>query len=341
LFSNLRIFIGSAALISLIILYFVKFKTNKNYLLGILIIFAAFVPEMFFSKFYFNNYFGFSFGFPLLIIIGLLISISSIVKDSFFENKNNSVVVVLIFLILSITNFIYSKNFSSSKLFYESQYQSNPENVDFLNSLVELEIKSGQIIEAENLLNSTDIESSKLSKSLILMGDYYYSNKNYALAIPFLEKATSNNEKNINALNLLANCYFNNKQFDKAENILLPLSKQTDKYPNAKWDLLNIYLEIKDFDKADSLLIKNFNFVNEKPKLLELINSWSKIYFQEKDNVAVVKSMKLGLFVDPDNAVILNYLYDTYTKIGLKDKAAIYEKRLLKIFNEQESGKIK
>ncbi len=336
-FSIIRIILGFLILLISIILFFIKFRENKILLLGILIQLFAIIPILFITKFTINTTNDYVFEFPILIIIGLLISISAMLANY----KNFHLLIFYIFITLISLNINNSMIFKSADIFYNSLLTSNPNRIDYFNKIIDLKIENDKVIDAENLLNNTKININKLDKSYISIANYYFSKENYSSAIPYFEKAILINKNNFNAQNLLANCYFNNSEYEKAIEILLPLAKDPKKFPNVKWDILNIYLKIKDFVNSTKFIQENFDLEKDKVELLDEIYLWSQEFLAEKDNVALVKSLKLGLVVDPENAIILNYLYDTYTKIGLHQKAKEYENKLKEIYNKTNNGKNK
>ncbi|GAB1372615.1 hypothetical protein MASR1M45_26780 [Candidatus Kapaibacterium sp.] len=338
IFNPIRILLSLLYSIMLVLIY-LKIDFHSKYALASLISFSLFLISNVLN-FQPNNLIHLSGNGILFVLISITFTIIPFISKLLKSNaKLVSIFYVVILGILSFSTFFGSRIFENKEKFYTYAFQHNV-NDDIINKLVEINVQNRNIKNAESILSNVK-ESKNLAKSWIAIGDYYYSMFDYNNSIYYFDKAVKSDSNNVNAKNLLINSYFQLKNYSKAIDLLKPLAYNPSKYPDAKWDLLNIYLEAKLFEDARPFALASFTTNDDIIRALQLIDNWSKIYYQEPDNPSVVKVMKLGLELDPDNAIILNYLYDTYMKIGLRTKAIEYEKRLKKIFNEQIQKKKK
>ena len=322
---------------------FVKMKNlSSNVILFSLIFFAVAVISGAISLSHQNTDFSdYSQGLPYFAVIGLIILIISLLSRSGinYSSRAFSAGFVIVLGVNSFLSFYHAKSYESATSFFEAANKSNPQNTNISNTLIDTYLKKGDVEKAERMVKNSDLNDAEKAGNYIRLGDYYYTGKYYEKAVSYLEKAVSADTNNKNALNLLVNSHYSLRNYEKAESLLLPIVSDTSKYPDARWDLFNIYLESQDFSTAGNFAAKTFIGDDDKLRALQMVDGWSKVYFKQNDNVAVVKTMKVGLAIDSNNAVILNYLYDTYSKIGMKQKAAEYESRLKKIFKEQKLDK--
>jgi len=335
-FDLLHSIIGIAFISLIFVFNYLKAKDKRIYLgIGFIMIYS-FINIIMIGKNseIFSDYPLASSNIGLLGITIVILSVISNFKFDFSKRKY-SIILVIIIGILSFISFYESENFKSSSYFYESAHGQFPTDNLISEKLLNSYLDNGRIKEAEELVEKSNSKPQSSTFLYIKLGEYFYLNKNYEKAIPNFKKAVSLDSNNINALNLLINSYHSIKEFEKASSLLLPLTKDSLKFPDARWDLFNIYIESKMYGNAEEFGVTNFKSDTDVIRALQIIDLWSKIFYKENDNVAVVKTMKIGLAIDKDNPVILNYLFDTYTKIGMKEKAREYEKKLMQIFNEQ------
>lgn len=322
---------------------FIKFKNIRSNVMffGLIFFAAAIISGAISLSSQNTNFSDYSPGLSYFAVIGLIILIISLLSRAGinYSSQAFSAGFVIFLGAFSFLSFYHAKSYESETSFFEAAYKSNPQNTNISNTLIETYLKKGEVDKAERMVRNSDLNDAEKSGNYIRLGDYYFTGKYYEKAVSYLEKAVSADTNNKNALNLLVNSHYSLKNYDKAKSLLLPIVSDTSKYPDARWDLFNIYLESQDFSDAGDFAAITFKSDGDKIRALQMVDGWSKIYFKQNDNVAVVKTMKVGLAIDSNNAVILNYLYDTYNKIGMKQKAAGYESRLKKIFKEQKLDK--
>ncbi|MDT3740377.1 MAG: hypothetical protein RO257_12850 [Candidatus Kapabacteria bacterium] len=333
--------IGLAALIAGLAYAKMKNLMSNDMLLGLTFFAVAVISGAISLSPQKTEFSDYSQGLSYFAVIGLIILIISLLSRSGmnYSSRVFSAGFVIVLGIFSFLSFYHAKSYESENSFFEAAYKSNPQNTNISNTLIETYLKKGDVDKAERMVRNSDLNDAEKAGNYIRLGDYYYTGKYYEKAVSYLEKAVSADTNNKNALNLLVNSHYSLRNYEKAESLLLPIVSDTSKYPDARWDLFNIYLESQDFSTADDFASKTFVSDDDKLRALQMVDGWSKIYFKQNDNVAVVKTMKVGLAIDSNNAVILNYLYDTYSKIGMKQKAAEYERRLKQIFIEQKLDK--
>jgi tetratricopeptide (TPR) repeat protein len=341
IFSALSIIIGIAVLLTFSILPFIIAKESKNFkystIFGLFIllfgvIFASVTLINVSSELY-----DYLTRFTYLPLIGIVILVSALISEMNFNysNKFSNVGILLVFAILSFINFFNLNDYKSELTFIESASKINLENQILKAGLIEIYLKKGYIDKATNILENIDKYDKNNAETFLKIGDYYYKNKNYDDAIKYLEQVRALDSLNKPNLNILVNSHFMKKDYDKATVLLASIAADTARFPEARWDLFNMYIESQKFVQAGEFGKKAFTSEDDILRALQMVESWSKVFFKENDNVAVVKVMKTGLELDPENVVILDYLYETYSSIGLKEKAREYDLRLKKIFNEQ------
>lgn len=343
-FTGLSTILGAVVLIAISILPFLIFKNiefKRNVALGNLFLLTGITASV--VSLTNNNSIDYNYlpGFAYFPLIGMIVFLSSILNETKlkFDSKIDSILIIVIIAILSFISFFQLDNYKSEEKFIETAYENNSGNDNLKLKLVEIYLQKSDSRKAIDLISNDEIDNSAISLANFKIGNYFYKLENYDSAISYFEKIRQFDSLNKPNLNLLVNSYYKKKDFDNSIKILISLAADTLRFPEARWDLFNIYLESKKFEEAGEYGKYTFISDDDKMRALQMVESWSKIFFDEKDNVAVVKVMKTGLELDPDNAIILNYLYDTYMKIGLKDKAREYEKRLMKIFREQVMSK--
>ena len=340
-FSTLSIIIGIVVLSAFSILPFFIAKDNNSFKFSTIFGLLFLLFGVIFSAVTLTNIsselFDYLTRFTYLPFVGVVILISALLSEFNLNISNRiyNVGILIVFAMITYINFYNLDDYKSELSFIESASNINPENQKLKAELIEIYLKRGYIDKAVNINENIDKSDKNNAEIFLKIGDFYYKNKNYDDAILYLEQVRALDSLNKPNLNLLINSYFSKKDYDNATNLLASIADDTLKFAEARWDLFNMYIESQKFDKASEFGKKAFTSEEDILRALQMVESWSKVFFKEKDNVAVVKVMKTGLELDPDNVVILNYLYETYSSIGLKDKAREYDLRLKKIFNEQ------
>ncbi len=338
-------YIGIAILLGLTTAYFVL-NNNENFdkrifWLGVGIIISGVLASVFGLTETQSNIYDYPIDSAYLPILGLLLIIASIMIgfNLSMTTKLSGIVVVILMTVLSFLSFFQLGNYATEIVFYESAHEKQSDNTDLTTKLIGIYIQGAYHEKLENINHKIDFSKSENSESGLSLSEYYYSMKEFDKAIKLLEQIRKHDNNNRKILNLLVNSYYSQNDYDKACEVLSGIASDTSKFPEARWDLFNMYLESKNFEKAIEFGKNSFKDEEEIKRALIIVENRSKIFFKENDNVSVVKSMKTGLELDPDNPYILNYLYDTYIKIGKVDRAKEYERRLRKIFDEQIDGK--
>lgn len=344
-YDTISLIIGVVLMLSLLV--FILFSINKKVIglkkaaFGFSLIIMSFIFSLVSLANYNSSFYDFTNGLSYFPFFAITFLIASVLSD-WFGNRTNKflnigyIVLVGIFAFISFFNL---KDFSSELSFWESAFADYPNKKQLHNKLLDVYIRGGYDEKVQAFGDKIDASENGNLTTLLKLSDYHLSKKNYNQTILILNKVKNLDSTNKTANKILFQAYFETKEFDKAKLLLESVVNDTINYPEAKWDLFNLYLETKSFDSAEDFGVKTFISDSDVTRALLIAENWSKIFYKEKDNVSVVKSMKTALAIHPDNPVIINYLYDTYTKIGMKEKAREYEQRLMKIFKEQVEGK--
>lgn len=328
------ILLSAAAIIAL-------FDKRRNYKLTLFCLSAFFVLmilTIFGGMQNHSNYYDFSAGIEYITSIAAILLISSIFQTFTIDYTSKYILFLPLLLIFySASTLIKAGNFRTKKTFYTTAFENNSRNNYLGSKIIQLSIDENKIDQAEKI--AVKYKNTEASGAMFsLLGNYFYSKKQFDKAETYFENASQKSDDN-SVIKMLAGALYAQHKFDKAAEILSTVYKDSVNFPEAKWNLFNIYLETKEFTKATDFGVLNFTNENDIIRSLEIVDMWAKRFYTEKDNAAVVKAMKTGLAIDPENAVIINYLYDTYNKIGMKEKAAEYEKKLKEIYEKQVGNK--
>ncbi|MBX3044048.1 MAG: hypothetical protein KIT33_04765 [Candidatus Kapabacteria bacterium] len=342
-FNSVMTIVGAGFILAVLVIIFTKFKKQTDISRLLTFGLVSFIIFLLFCIVNIENTYStlsdylvpmaYLPAFSIVIILSSLLTGFKLIKSG----RLTGIAFLVVLSIYAFISFFNLKDYSNEVRFYESSFKSNPQNTALANQLIDSYLSAGLSGKITEISKSID-KSHENVVIFLKIGSYYYQNKNYESAIRYLNQANEIDNQNKRVLNLLFSSHYSLKDYESAQNILKPISGDTINFPEARWDLFNLYMESHNFQDAGEYGKSTFISDEDKLRALQIVENWSKVFFKKNDNVAVVKSMKTGLEIDPENAVILNYLYDTYIKIGKRDVAKEYEKRLMKIFKERIEG---
>ncbi len=156
-----------------------------------------------------------------------------------------------------------------------------PDNVDILWKLVQIEISLQHWNEARNALeilleNKNINEQLQLDVRLSLAGIYIEQLNNARAAIPLLQDALSSSPDNIQAIEQMANLYLQESRFSEALALLLRLNNILPPPQNirALLQIANIYQTLNETEKLTQLMREAASLVCIQPSVLYDIQPW-------------------------------------------------------------------
>ena len=334
-------------------------------IIGILIIIALLLLPKFTKKFNTQTYFGlvwfFLFALPAVIITtknsndwnqylecrsylpiaGLLIFLSNFIRNDLFSlsNKRNQLIFLVILAAFITINFIESFNYQNSLNFYESAVKDTPDRALYNEILCNIYMANGFNEKAEQTYLRMTESNPDYSKYFLKLGEFYYNTKQFNKSLEPLKKSYSLDTHNRYALSLLLNSYTQLNMADSSIIVLRRIYKDTINYPEAFIDLLNLLIRQEKFGEATDIAMDRIKSGYDKTIILELYSNWSRQFFEEKNNPVMIKILEETLKIEPENAKIINYLYESYQTAGINDKAEYYLNILKKIYIKKELKK--
>ncbi|MCX7784643.1 MAG: tetratricopeptide repeat protein [candidate division WOR-3 bacterium] len=193
---------------------------------------------------------------------------------------------------------------------YYSAVKLYPNYPIFLNKLVQLYLKTGQVHSALHQIKEISQHYPDAVEINHLLGLTYCLLKDYDNAIPYLEKVIAIKPDLIEAYNNLANCYYQNGKLEQAQKIYSRLLIRQPDYFEGVFGLGNVYFQLKQyaqalhyFEKALRITMHNQLEPQEKEsQLIRTLYNLAQTYYELGEIETSIKTYKEILKLKPDHA---------------------------------------
>lgn len=329
-YSNIYTILGSMFLIIMIALPFILKKHSFNLYFGVIWFIISLAPTILVTtrnSAEWNQYLECRSYLPL---IGLIVYFSELLKLTLNTDKAKSLVskvLVILIIIFAAINLYESKNYKNGISFYESAVADFPDRSLYQEVLGNLYTENGMLSEAEKAYKNMIKANPNYSKNYLKVAEFYNKNKRHDSTAAYAYRSFAI-DSNANAASLMINAFIDNKQVDTAIHYLNLIYKDSTRYPEAYLDLINLLINEKRFDEALVVSKERISQGYDKNIFIDIFYSWTQFFFEQKDNVGVIRTIEKVLEIEPNNLEAIKYLAESYRNAGLYEKSNYYFNKL-------------
>lgn len=185
-----------------------------------------------------------------------------------------------------------------------------PENADFLNNLIDVELAANNIIEAQKLLDQFVKNDENEAERLYLQGNIRLAENNEDEALKLYRTSWG-----VRPIDIVAETIYGMYQRQKKMELMVAFGKEwADKIPSSYRPALINAINAQQNGNSDDALAWYEKSVELAPKMPAALNNLAWMYYEKKDTRAL-DFAKRAYDLAPDNAAIL----DTYGWILVED----------------------
>ncbi len=266
-----------------------------------------------------------------LPVIGLIIILIELLpKDIDLLNKNNSLIVAGIIIVLAVTTIIESRNYKDSITFYESAVKDNAEKPLFHFALSRRYRETNQIEKEEQSIRKAMELRPKYAKYPYNFGIFFFNNKQNDSAIKYLNIALSLDSKYREVYKALGSLYFKIEDYKSAYQIWNLAKDNYSDNEEFELNMVTALFMMGDYSKTDSL-IKKFASKNLYQKeLFGYFLSAGEKLMNERSYPKAVKAFEYCLLINPKYLDSYLKLCDYYIEIEENYEKANYYYDIIK-----------
>ncbi|MEJ2545067.1 MAG: tetratricopeptide repeat protein, partial [Calditrichaceae bacterium] len=273
---------------------------------------------------------------------------ANVLLDKVFNSKSNTPSLAEAYLLKAKINKTQG-DFSGAIQYYQlivDQYQKSENYSTAVIEMVELLIQQGQLDKAKNII-SESISREKLKSNQDLMhrilGDIYFLNSKYALALKEYDTVTSVAGKEIELKQSLKKAltkYKQNIYSEAIEELNTVLKSDLIGDENTHNFIFEVYIswlvKAGDIKQAINVLFARVNEIQSQKNKIRLAVALAELLRQKKQWREITQVLQTYLFVSeqyPEIDDVVYYLGLAYEKLNNFDQSVYYYQRIINEFN--------